>query len=173
MATGVLDPSRWPESLRRREAAPVARGPSYPHDANGSDARPVCDVGGANSPEPIGREPQIWTVAAYLGHAGEEIESAKEIAVDALGDEPSMAVLDFEVDVFEVALGRGGEFESGSHSPLRRRSSMRRRTCDIIQAKLEPPRAGFDKSDIIRNSCVSAAEMPIKTSDGGNLEVPR
>ena len=46
-----------------------------------------------------------------------------------------MAFLDLEEDLFEVTLGRRGELESGSgRSPLRSRSSIRRRTSAIARA---------------------------------------
>ena len=67
-------------------------------------------------------------MATHLRHAREEVERAYETDVDAFGDEASVFLFDFEEDVLEIPLGRSGELESGSHSPLRSRSSMRRRT---------------------------------------------
>lgn len=121
-------------SLARREMAPVARGSRNSHDADRLHIRSVSDERGSRGPEPIGRRPEVGTVAPHLRHAREEVERAQEISVDALGHEPPVALLDFEEYVFEISLGRSGELESRSHSPLRRRSSIRRRTSAIASS---------------------------------------
>ena len=115
-------------SLRRSEAAPVARRSRDSHDTDGSDIRSVGDERGARGPEPIGQRPELGTVATHLRHAGQQVEGPQEIAIDSLGDESAVAFLDLEEDVLEVSFGRSRELVSRSHSPLRSRSSIRRRT---------------------------------------------
>src|SRR5271157_1377058 len=116
--TSASSPSVPRESFGRREAPPIARCSSDPHDADGPYIGSVDDVRGPGGPEPIRQRPELRTMATHLRHAHEEVERVDQISVDPLGHGQPMTLFHLEEDVLEISLGRSRELESRSHSPL-------------------------------------------------------
>ena len=126
----ALDPPlvRPTRSATRCEPAPVPRSSRDPNDANWPDICAVGNEGRPRAPESVGRGPELRSMATHLRHPRQQVERTEQVVEHALGDDPTMSLMDLEEDVFEIPLSRSGELVARRHSPLRRRSSIRRRT---------------------------------------------